>query len=83
MADVPDTESTDVAILAERVMEYLEAHPDAADSLDGIAQWWLGSGDRGADPAAVQQALDRLVRQRTVEQVTMVDGRVIYRKRDH
>ncbi len=38
-------------------MCYLMAHPDASDSVRGIAQWWL---PYEADQAAVSAALDAL-----------------------
>lgn len=28
--------------IARRIMNYLRKHPDARDTLEGIAKWWLG-----------------------------------------
>ena len=27
--------------MAKAILEYLQGHPDAKDTLEGIAQWWL------------------------------------------
>ena len=27
--------------MARAILEYLQGHPDAKDTLEGIAQWWL------------------------------------------
>jgi len=35
--------------IARRILQYLAAHPDAKDSLEGIAQWWIERG-RGETP---------------------------------
>ena len=35
--------------IARMILQYLTAHPDAKDTLDGIAQWWLRRG-RGETP---------------------------------
>ena len=29
------------AVLARQILNYLEKHPDATDTLEGIATWWL------------------------------------------
>ena len=51
-----------VADIGGRIQRYLNEHPDAADTADGIRDWWLAS-TLVARPAldAVQAALDTLV----------------------
>ena len=36
-----DYENEEIASIALEITEYLKAHQDAADSLEGIANWWL------------------------------------------
>ena len=48
--------------LALRILDYLRSHPQAKDSIEGIAQFWVG-----ADPIEVRRALDRLVDMKLVE----------------
>jgi hypothetical protein len=48
--------------LALRILDYLRSHPQAKDSVEGIAQFWVS-----ADPIEVRRALDRLVDMKLVE----------------
>jgi DNA-binding MarR family transcriptional regulator len=48
--------------LALRILDYLRRHPQAKDSVEGIAQFWVS-----ADPIEVRRALDRLVDMNLVE----------------
>jgi hypothetical protein len=36
-----DSYSAEEREIAREILRYLEKHPDAKDSLNGIAQWWL------------------------------------------
>ena len=48
--------------LALQILDYLRSHPQAKDSVEGIAQFWVS-----ADPVEVRRALDRLVDMKLVE----------------
>jgi len=54
--------------IGERILHYLEDHPDAADTANGIRQWWLGEPEAAA-AADVQTALDRLVEQKLIARI--------------
>ena len=58
----------------QQILTYLRAHPGAADTADGIAEWWLG----GAPLADVQAALDELVTAGEVRCIGLVDGTTLY-----
>ena len=49
------------ADLRDCVRRYLAAHPDAADSLPGIRQWWLPTRLREVRSDELEQALAQLV----------------------
>lgn len=51
--------------LALQILDYFRRHPQAKDSVEGIAQFWVG-----ADPIEVRRALDRLVDMKLVEKRT-------------
>lgn len=44
-----------------RIAQYLEAHPHALDTIDGISRWWVS-----VDPGRVKDALAALERDRIV-----------------
>jgi hypothetical protein len=55
-------ECGDDSPLASRILDYLRRHPQAKDSVEGIAQFWVHG-----DPIEVRRALDALVDQKLVE----------------
>lgn len=74
-----------VAVLANRqqgLMDAIEAHlanhPQAADSADGVARWWLGRQGIHADATEVELALAQLVARHALRQARLADGTVLY-----
>ncbi len=66
--------------VAKALRAYLRAHPQAADTLEGIREGWLPPGDApGRDE--VSRALEKLVAQGQLEKHISPDGRRLYRKR--
>jgi hypothetical protein len=65
--------------VGEQVLQYLSEHPDAADSLDGIRQWWLRRGGEGGSAADVKAALDRLVEQNLIARIDRPGMPSVYR----
>ncbi len=65
--DDTDPEDPAVVALADEVMGYLRAHPDAADTMEHIARWWILQQRIEAGLAATQKALDYLERQGALE----------------
>lgn len=49
--------------LAGLVLGYLQRHPHAADTLPGIAEWWVPRQQIHVDTVNLQRALDRLTRE--------------------
>lgn len=58
----------------ERIQTYIEKYPDAADTAEGIATWWLS----GMPEPAVQAALDDLVRRGVMKRHATTSGRPQY-----
>ena len=48
--------------LALQILDYFRRHPQAKDSVEGIARFWVT-----ADPIGVRRALDKLVELELVE----------------
>lgn len=57
---------------------YLRAHPSAADSLEGIMQWWLPQQEKPVDVDELQSVLDRLVNTGLLSRTALLDGRMLY-----
>lgn len=76
MSDKPDQ---DVQAVAADILRYLQQHPDAADTAEGIARWWLGGRRYEDNLARVQDAMPGLVQQGLVEKQTLPDGADVYR----
>lgn len=72
-------ESDDLERIAEALTDYLLAHRQAADTLDGIRDWWLPR-DRfmGVRADALQLALDKLVVRGELARVESAGGIVLY-----
>ncbi|MBA4142839.1 MAG: hypothetical protein H0X43_07500 [Nitrosospira sp.] len=51
----------------EEIIEYLRAHPAAADTVDGILEWWLCSQRYKTTKDAIQKALDDLVHEGLID----------------
>lgn len=58
---------------------YLRAHPQACDTVEGIAIWWLGRQQPRATLEAVAQAVAQLVEGGEMEFWSGPDGQTVYR----
>jgi hypothetical protein len=70
-----------LARLSDEILRYLRAHPQAADTVDGIVEWWLPRQRYDETVDQVQLVLDELVARGLVDQITLVDGTVLYADR--
>ncbi len=64
---------TTPAAASEKLVHFLKSNPEASDTAEGIARWWVNM-----PVAVVVQALDYLVKRGIVEKLERDDG-VIYR----
>jgi hypothetical protein len=67
-----------VDAVAGEIRRYLDAHPDAADTVDGVLQWWLPSPSASVGREIVEQALGVLVAAGRIARRVHADGTVIY-----
>lgn len=68
----------DIGEIADQINRYLESHPDAADSSDGILRWWIARQRLEDSIGKVEQALALLLRKGLVRKRIMIDGQVLY-----
>lgn len=64
--------------LREALRRYLRERPDAADTLVGIAEWWLPAALRDTPAERIRQALSELVAAREVRCTVLPDGTELY-----
>lgn len=65
--------------ISEEIVRYLASRPHAADSVHGIAAWWLQRQRFEDSVAQVQQALDELEAKGMVIAVRVGQETVVYR----
>lgn len=62
----------------DEILQYLEVNPDAGDTVEGIAEWWLTHHDGNESKVLIQQALNHLVKQGLVERHVLVERTIVY-----
>jgi len=67
--------------LSSHILRYLLKHPEARDSIEGIAEWWVLLQRIEDEVDNVKEALDLLIQQGLVEveEGSGASGRRIYR----
>ena len=60
------------------ILSYLSSHPHAADSVHGVARWWLGSQCSVVALSEVEAALRQLVARRELREESLSDGTTLY-----
>ena len=68
---------TTITDVAQEILDYLRAHPGAADTLDGVVQWWLQHQRYLHGLEAVKKALDLLIERGMVVYRRGADGNVV------
>lgn len=62
----------------EEIVEYLRAHPSAADTVDGIVHWWLSRQRYETAKDVIWKALDDLVEQGVIDYITTGDNKKMF-----
>jgi hypothetical protein len=76
--DDPATERDDA--LCDELVSYLQEHPHAMDSLEGIAEWWLPRHHIRIGVERVSRALESLTKRDILERIPK-GNRMLYRLR--
>jgi Fe2+ or Zn2+ uptake regulation protein len=67
------------ARIAEAILDYLRKHPEAQDTLAGIAEWWLPEHEVKGSTATVKEALAELVTAGLISEHEGKDAQISYR----
>jgi len=71
----------DIERISGEIHQYLLKHPNAADTVEGIARWWLVRQRYQDAMFVVQEALEYLVKRGLVVQSLNADKQCIYGKK--
>lgn len=63
----------------DMILYYLQRHPGAADTLEGIVRWWLGQARIDISVEQVHEALEELIHQEIIKTETQKDGNILFR----
>ncbi len=66
----------------KEIMKYLETNPQAGDTLEGIARWWLLQQQVSDSVSAVHKALEQLKTKGFVEERKSPSGQTVYFARE-
>ena len=66
-------------ILSRKILNYLKKHPQAGDTLEGIATWWLEQQRIEEIVDEVAEALDVLIKKGRVQALESQSGVTIYK----
>jgi hypothetical protein len=64
--------------LTGEILAYLSKHPDASDTPEGIALWWMKRQRYEASLKQVSLALEELERQGVLDKTVLTDGTPLY-----
>jgi hypothetical protein len=73
-----DESEREIREIARQISRYLQSHPKAADSAEGILHWWLPHQRLEESMQKVERALALLLRDGAVKQKVLIDGSVLY-----
>ena len=63
----------------EAILRYLEACPNAADTLNGVVEWWIPLQRYRDDYEKVAKILEELFAEGLIEKQVLPDQKIIYK----
>ena len=67
--------------IERRVLDYLKKNPDAGDTLEGMAHWWIQSERIGQSLDVLAAVLVRLVQKKLIVKLEAHGGSPLYKYR--
>ncbi len=83
VADVSAKDSKGQFMLEQSILDYFAAHPNAADTVDGIIKWWLGEQGVSYSKSEVETALESLASKGNIAKTFNKSGETIYANRKY
>ncbi|HEX7027737.1 MAG TPA: hypothetical protein VF268_10890 [Gammaproteobacteria bacterium] len=78
MVQKPDDEIVELSNVRNAINRYFQQHPLAADTVEGIAKWWLPRFGINLPLESVLRALQGMVEAGELSKTEKHDGSVIY-----
>jgi len=75
----PKYHSSDVSDIARLIFSYLQNHPRASDTLEGIASWWVMNQRLSESIDIIQRALQQLEDRGLIIRSNARGGRTLYK----
>lgn len=75
---VPDNAHASLKTIVDEIKSYLDSHPNAADTIEGIIKWWWLRTRYEKSREEVQRAVDILVKHGVMKKKVTAGGQVIY-----
>jgi hypothetical protein len=72
-------DSQAIELAAAAILNYLQQHPNSADTAEGIHAWWIDWDGCIESPLVTERALEYLEDQHLMERVS-IGNRVLWRK---
>lgn len=69
---------SDESKVRRQILQYLHEQPQASDTLEGVAKWWMMRHQVNESVMLTRQALDYLVAAGCVVERKSRDGRMLY-----
>jgi hypothetical protein len=76
-----DTGGEEARRVADCVLEYLDLHPQASDTLEGISRWWMAH-DKTISREVLSRALEVLVVEGHLKKRELPDGNCLWQKQN-
>lgn len=64
--------------ISEEIQQYLQDHPNAADTLQGITKWWLANAPVPMPVDHVEKALEWLICHQIIAKGSLPDGGAVF-----
>lgn len=78
MQVIPEGQGQNIQSLAAEIVDYLRNRESTADTVDGIANWWLARQRLREEKRRVERALQYLDEKGLIEKRVLADGSVLY-----
>ncbi|MBL8499005.1 MAG: hypothetical protein LZF64_05310 [Nitrosomonas sp.] len=78
-----ETDESSKTNIRKEILQYMQMHPEAADSLNGIVNWWLSSKCCAEDMKKVECVLEQLIKDGLIKKIALIDKTILYKRKEN